>query len=238
MGSKDIFRFQQFEVKHDKVGLKVGTDGVLLGAWADVAGAQDILDIGTGSGLIALMLAQRCAIANIHAIDIMVAASEQAIENFNASPWAENLRCFHISAQDFAEATAQRYDLIVSNPPYFSDGLLSGDKGRASARHAISLPQDELVSSVKILLRPSGRFCVILPYLEGLRFKEIAQTAGLFCNKTVGVKPDIYSSINRWLMEFSVKASRYQYSEIFLKNETGGRSTVFNSLTSEFYLNV
>ncbi|HNG07495.1 MAG TPA: methyltransferase, partial [Saprospiraceae bacterium] len=98
MGSKDIFRFQQFEVKHDKVGLKVGTDGVLLGAWADVAGAQDILDIGTGSGLIALMLAQRHPSANIHAIDIMIAASEQAIENFNVSPWAENLRCFHISA--------------------------------------------------------------------------------------------------------------------------------------------
>lgn len=238
MDDESVFRFRQFSVRHDKAGLKVGTDGVLLGAWADVDKARDVLDIGTGTGLIALMLAQRNANANIHGVDISKEAYEQANENFTASPWYDRMRCFHMPIQEFAEATVQRYDLIVSNPPYFTDGILSDNAERSSARHAIYLPQEELVQSVILLLRKQGRFCVILPYLEGVRFKEIAQTAGLFCNKLTGVKPTAFKEVSRWMMEFSFNAGSYRYNEIFLRNENGNWSGQYRELTSSYYINL
>ena len=186
---KQVFKFKEFEVIQDGSTMKVGTDGVLLGAWASVNFAKEILDIGTGTGVIAMMLAQRTGSAAVHAVEIDELAFLQAAENFKNAPWADRLRCFHMSIQDFASATEQRYDLIVSNPPFFTGGTLSDNSDKVSVRHTIKLPHGDLLLSVRQLLKKNGKFCVVLPYLEGLRFKEMAQTSGLFCNKATGVKP-------------------------------------------------
>ncbi|MBQ6583784.1 MAG: methyltransferase, partial [Alistipes sp.] len=154
------FRFKQFKVEQDGVAMKVGTDGVLLGAWADCSSASSILDIGTGTGVIALMLAQRSSARHIVGVDIDTAAVECAAANFAASPWAERLTAVESSVQEFG---GERFDLIVSNPPYFVDSLHSPDGQRTVARHTTELTFETLDCSVCRLLADGGRFALILP---------------------------------------------------------------------------
>jgi len=150
-----MFRFKQFAVRQDRCPMKVGTDGVLLGAWAEVRpGDRRMLDVGTGTGLIALMLAQRSA-AWITAVDIDVECATQAAENFAASPWADRLDAVSVAVQRYDPV--EKFDLIVSNPPYYVDSLLSPDEGRNTARHAAGLPFGELAAAVVRLLSPGGR---------------------------------------------------------------------------------
>ncbi len=232
-----VFKFKEFEVIQDGSTMKVGTDGVLLGAWASVDSAGEILDIGTGTGIIALMLAQRASEAKVHAVEIDELAFLQAAENFKKAPWAEKLRCFHMSIQDFADATEQRYDLIVSNPPFFTGGTLSENSDKVAVRHTIKLPHGDLLLSVRQLLKKNGKFCVVLPYLEGLRFKEMAQTSGLFCNKATGVKPNALRSVERLLLEFSYIPGQYEYTELSLaKPDSLEWTTEYKNLTNSFYL--
>ncbi|MBL7830248.1 MAG: methyltransferase [Saprospiraceae bacterium] len=233
-----VFRFKHFEVRQDKATMKIGTDGVMLGAWADVKSNDEILDIGTGTGLIALMLAQRSQQASVHAVEIEQEAFEQASENFDLCLWHDRLRCFNMSIQDFAEATSQKYDLIVCNPPFFTGGTLSDNHERSLVRHTIKLPHGDLLLSVRKLLKKNGRFCVILPYLEGLRFKEMAQSNGLFCNKVLGTKPSLLKPVERLLMEFSYLANQYEYKELTIRNERQEWSSEYINLTKEFYINL
>jgi len=234
---KQVFKFKEFEVIQDGSTMKVGTDGVLLGAWAAVDSAKEILDIGTGTGVIALMLAQRAFEAVVHAVEIDELAYLQAEENFLNACWSDNLRCFHMAIQDFAAATEQRYDLIVSNPPFFTGGTLSENSDKVSVRHTIKLPHGDLLLSVRQLLKKNGKFCVVLPYLEGLRFKEMAQTSGLFCNKATGVKPNALRSVERLLLEFSYIPGQYVYNELSLaKPDSLEWTKEYISLTSSFYL--
>ena len=159
-----MFRFKQFAVRQDRCPMKVGTDGVLLGAWAEVRpGDRRMLDVGTGTGLIALMLAQRSA-AWITAVDIDVECATQAAENFAASPWADRLDAVSVAVQRYDPV--EKFDLIVSNPPYYVDSLLSPDEGRNTARHAAGLPFGELAAAVVRLLSPGGRFALVLPPVE------------------------------------------------------------------------
>ena len=152
--------------------MKVGTDGVLLGAWVEVRpGDRRMLDVGTGTGLIALMLAQRSA-ARITAVDIDAECAMQAAENFAASPWADRLDAVPVAVQRYDPA--ERFDLIVSNPPYYVDSLLSPDEGRNTARHAAGLPFGELAAAVVRLLSPGGRFALVLPPVEMQRFRSAA----------------------------------------------------------------
>ena len=156
-----MFRFKQFAVRQDRCPMKVGTDGVLLGAWAEVRpGDRRMLDVGTGTGLIALMLAQRSA-ARITAVDVDAECATQAAENFAASPWADRLDAVAVAVQRYDPV--ERFDLIVSNPPYYVDSLLSPDEGRNTARHAAGLPFGELAAAVVRLLAPGGRFALVLP---------------------------------------------------------------------------
>ena len=181
-----MFRFKQFAVRQDRCPMKVGTDGVLLGAWAEVRpGDRRMLDVGTGTGLIALMLAQRSA-AWITAVDIDVECATQAAENFAASPWADRLDAVSVAVQRYDPV--EKFDLIVSNPPYYVDSLLSPDEGRntarhaagpqggapAPARHAAGLPFGELAAAVVRLLSPGGRFALVLPPVEMQRFRSAA----------------------------------------------------------------
>ncbi|EJX03324.1 SAM-dependent methyltransferase [gut metagenome] len=155
-----FFSFKQFTVYHDRCAMKVGTDGVLLGAWADVSGVQKVLDVGTGTGLMALMLAQRCE-AQIVAVDVDEGAVEQARWNVAASPWADRIR---VEQADICRyRPSERFDLVVSNPPYFVDALKCPDRQRSLARHADGLDFGQLMQAMAALLQPEGRACVVIP---------------------------------------------------------------------------
>lgn len=167
-----MFRFKQFAIEQDRTPMKVGTDGVLLGAWVRVGGDERrILDIGTGTAVIALMMAQRCAEAMVDGVEIDEASAEQARENVEASPWSDRVAIHHSQVQSFTPS--YNYDLIVANPPYFVDSLLSPDEGRSVARHTTELSFEELTDAVVRLLDDGGRFALILPVVESERFEGV-----------------------------------------------------------------
>ncbi len=161
--SNPFFQFKQFTIRHDKCAMKVGTDGVPLGAWAGIESCNRILDIGTGTGLTAMMLAQRSK-AVIDAIDIDAEACLQAQENAESSPFAERIKIQHSALSDFAQTDTGLYDLIVSNPPYFVDSLKCPDQKRNTARHTDTLTLEDLLQDSRKLLAPQGRIALILPY--------------------------------------------------------------------------
>ncbi len=235
------FKFKQFTIFHDKCAMKVGSDGVLLGAWTDIADAKKILDIGCGSGLIALMLAQRCNEAKIHAIDIDAGAVLQSEENIDNSPWKNRLSVEHISLQNFAEKSTETFDLIVSNPPFFNRSLHTPNANRTLARHNDSLPHDDLINSCKRLLNPQGRIALILPIDEGEKFIENAAFNGLFCLKKTIVYPKPGAKAKRLLLEFKFESHVKEtlISEITIESEFRHTySKKFTELVKDFYLNL
>lgn len=201
-----IFKFKEFEVVQDRCAQKIGTDGVLLGAWASKDKQPDsILDIGTGTGVIALMLAQRFHNAQIEAIELDDDAYEQATTNFENSPWGDRLFCFHASFQEFYEEIDERYDLIISNPPFFdSQSIIGDDKmdvARAQARFDSALPFEELIYGAYQLLDDDGVFACVIPYDRELKFLEIAAHFHLAPNRITHVKGTKDSAVKRSLIE-------------------------------------
>ncbi len=233
------FRFKAFEVAQDRCTMKVGTDGVLLGAWADAAGSKSILDIGTGTGVIAIMLAQKNLDARIDAVEIDVDSYEQAKENMEQSPWGERLAIHHCAIQDYVKSCDQSYDLIVCNPPFFTGGTLSETHKRNEVRHTVKLPTGELLQAVRRLLHPEGRFCVILPLIEGLRFREVAERYNLYCSKMVEVQPKVDKSIERLMLEFKSVQTETEKSHLIIQHEKRNDYTAdYIALTKDFYLNM
>ena len=184
-----FFRFRQFTVHQERCAMKVSTDGVLLGAWTQCEGAQRVLDIGTGTGLLALMIAQRCQ-ARIDAVEIDPDACEQAKENFQSSPWSERLQLVAMSFQAFCKTNPEPYELILSNPPYFSNSLRSADEKRNTARHNSTLLPKELITGVEALLKDQGICSLILPFDEGQQLIGQAEAQGLYCSRVTEVKGD------------------------------------------------
>lgn len=230
------FSFKQFSVYHHRCAMKVGIDGVLLGAWAPVKNTANILDIGTGSGLIALMLAQRTN-ATITAIDIEPNAIIQANENIVNSPWKERILAEEISLQEFARRESVKFDLIVSNPPYFVNSLKTPDENRTTARHTDSLTHKELMVNAKKLLASKGKVCLILPVNEGLQCVELAKTIDLHCHKMVYVHPKPDAEAKRLLLEFGFEPVDVKVSK--LEIETAQRhqySEEFTALAKDYYL--
>jgi tRNA1Val (adenine37-N6)-methyltransferase len=217
--------------------MKVGTDGVLLGAWADVKNASDILDIGTGTGLIALMCAQRSN-ANIHAIEIEMEAAQQAHFNCSASPWKERITVFNESLQHFAANHNLKYDLIVTNPPYFRNSLKPANHARSSARHDERLSYEILLFYMPRLLTKTGKLAVILPAAEIIRFTDLAFMEGLFPLRKLLVKPSPGKPFSRCLTEFTLQKDALTITEeMAIKNENAPDFTeAFIKLTKEFYL--
>jgi len=215
--------------------MKVGIDGVLLGAWTSVENGKKLLDIGSGTGLIALMLAQRSK-SSVKAIDIEESAVLQAIENVQQSPFSDRVEVKQISLQDFAKTTDERFDLVVSNPPYFINSLKTPVQNRTTARHTDTLTHEELIENAIKLLMPTGRICIILPVLEGLQCIEFAESKGLYCSKKVNVypKPDI--EVKRLLLEFSLQKTEMKVSELVIEIERHHYSPEFTELAKEFYL--
>lgn len=234
--ANSYFQFKQFTVHQEHCAMKVGIDGVLLGTWADVVGAKNILDIGTGTGLITLMLAQRSK-ANIRAIDIDKAACIQAQENVNISDWTDRISIQQLSLQAFSKQANIKYDHIVSNPPYFVDSLKAGTLERTAARHTDSLTHEELILNAKSLLTETGRMSIILPVNEGLQCIEIAKNAGLYCSKLVTVYPKPSASAKRLLIEFSTTACIQENTELTIESDQRHQySPEFTALAKDFYL--
>ncbi|MCF8301715.1 MAG: methyltransferase [Bacteroidales bacterium] len=230
-----FFHFKQFSVTDDRSTMKVGTDGVLLGVWADVEGAWHVLDIGAGCGVIALCLAQRSS-ARIDAIDIHKESVEEARENFNRSPWKNQLNANHTRLQNF-EGPESGYDLIVSNPPYFTNFHKAPDDRRNLARHTDNLSFGDLIANAHRLMTSEGRFSVVLPVDEGRNFIEMARLQGLYIERELIVIPRLYRRPNRILMEFTKqKTNRMECHTITLRNEDGSFHREYMEFTSDFYL--
>lgn len=216
--------------------MKVGTDGVLLGAWADCVNAQSVLDIGTGTGLIALMLVQRSK-AKIDAVEIDEAASIQAKENVDKSLWSDRIEIFNKSFQDFSNTTEKKYDLIVSNPPYFQNSLYAPDEKRTDARHNSNLKLDDLVFGAFKLLSEKGRLSIILPYVEGTMFILKAAEKGLYCVRQTNVLPKPAREPKRLLLEFRKEKMPLVEQELIIElNKRHEYSEAYKNLTKDFYL--
>lgn len=233
--ANNYFSFKQFTINQDKCAFKVGTDGVLLGASANVDGIKTILDIGTGTGLIALMLAQRCD-AEIIAIEPDNSSYEQALKNVGNSKWSSRIKVENTDLQNFDPGTL-KFDLIVANPPYFKDSLKNPDSGKSATRHNVTLNREGLLKSVNMLLATGGRLQVIMPYVEGNIFIAEAQEHGFYCNNILKIRPLPTSEIRRLILTFS--RQKQKVSEKFLTIEHGKRhefTDEYKNLTKEYYL--
>lgn len=233
-----IFRFKQFAMSQDRCAMKIGTDGVLLGAWTTYKQATRILDIGTGTGLIALMLAQRNLLATIDALEINADAAKQAQENMQASPWANRITVFSTSLQDFAtENTQKKYDLIVSNPPFFINSLHSPKNlSRNQARHTDTLSFSDLLLYTDKLLSLSGKFCVILPCQQAELLEQMAVSFNLFCETKLFVYPKATKAANRCLIQFARHQSKQIGVEsLVLRNPTNHYTKAYQKLTASFH---
>jgi tRNA1Val (adenine37-N6)-methyltransferase len=231
------FRFKKFDIYHDKCAMKVGTDGVLLGAWCNADGARRVLDIGAGSGLISLMLAQRNPACMIEGIEIDRESYEQAAWNVSRSPWQNRIKITLTSFQEYVDQTDKSFDLIVANPPYFQNSLTGNDSRRTAARHACTLTMDDLVNGIGALLDHSGRYCMIMPVNEGNIFIRTAREKGLHCRQITRVIPNPGKPPKRLLLEFSPRNGNTKITELTI--ELGKRheySPEFRSLTGDFYL--
>lgn len=233
------FKFKKFTVWHDRCSMKVGTDGVLLGAWADVEKASHILDVGTGTGLIALMLAQRNPLASIVAIDLDQSASLQAAANVAESPFKEQIQVEHISLQNFAEKyPSRRYDLIVSNPPYFANSLLSPDKGRSLARHADALPLEVFLENSVALMNPLGRLAVVLPYEMAEKMAKSVLKYGLYIAARTDVITVSGAMPKRSLLSLILGRDDGQthYNQLTIELSRHQYTDEFKEMTADFYL--
>lgn len=230
------FRFKQFSVAHDRSTHKVGTDAVLLGSWVTIMATDThILDVGTGSGVIALMLAQRTKnTAHIDAVEIHDDDARQARENVARSPWPAKISIHTTAAQKFQ--TEKRYDVIVSNPPYFERSLLPPDQKRTTARHTLDLSFDDLLGTVTRLMKSDGRFAVILPYTEAMQFVDLTERAGLYPFRTTSFRTRIHKPVERMLIEFSRQRESATNSELTLYGDGEVWSEDYRLLTGDFYI--
>jgi tRNA1Val (adenine37-N6)-methyltransferase len=233
--ANNYFNFKQFSISQDKSAFKVGTDGVLLGASADIDGVTTILDVGTGTGLIAIMLAQRCN-AIITAIEPDDDSFIQSSENVDICKWHDRIKVEHTRLQDFNPVSGD-FDLIVINPPYFSNSVKNPDPLKSAARHNDNLNSDDILSSTSRLLKEGGRLQVIMPFVEGSIFIAEANKFGFYCNRIIKIKPTPSSEIRRLILTFN----RFQgkTTESFLTIEHGKRhefTEEYINLTKDFYL--
>ena len=233
-----MFKFKQFAINQDRCAMKVGTDGVLLGAWAPIDNRPfSVLDIGAGTGLVALMLAQRCGAEQIDALEINEEAYEQAVDNFENSPWGDRLFCYHAGLDEFMDEPEDEYDLIVSNPPFYSEDYKSNDEQRDMARFQDALPFEDLVEAADLLLSENGVFAVIIPFSEEERFVALAKELELYPMKITRVKGTPTAIIKRSLLAFSRNEDvKVAVDELIIEIARHDYTEDYVNLTKEFYL--
>ena len=235
--SDKSFEFKEFRVEQAGSAMKVGTDGVLLGAWIEIDhNAVSILDIGTGTGLIALQLAQRSDCETIDALEIEENSFEQAVENFENSPWSDRLFCYHASLQEFKEEMDLTYDLIVCNPPFYNNSFPAEGKERSLARQQNELDFAELMDSVDKLLTKTGSFALILPYSGEDELINLAGSRGLYVNRITRVRGNKNSSIKRSLIQFSYTQQIVRENELILELDRHVYTPEYYDLVKDFYL--
>ena len=217
--------------------MKVGTDAVLLGAWTPINhNPFSILDIGSGTGILSLMLAQRSQAEIIDAVEIDENAYEQCVENFEQSPWNDRLFCYHASLEEFTEEIEDNYDLIISNPPFYSSQYKTENLQRDLARFSDALPFDQLLESVSKLLSEDGIFSVIIPFKEEDAFIDLAGKFNLFPKTILHIKGTPSSEIKRSLIAFSFVENSTKIEELFIEYERHNYSEAYINLTKDFYL--
>ena len=235
--SNKPFQFKQFTIQQDKTAMKIGTDGVLLGAWVCLeSNPFSILDIGAGTGIIALMLAQKSNAELIDAIELNTDAYEQTVANFEESSWGDRLFCYHASLQEFAKEIDDTYDLIISNPPFYTSTYKELEKDRAMARHTETLNYSDLLQGVSKLLSEKGRCAFIIPFSEEVTFIKIAIGFKLFPNRITHVKGTETSKIKRSLLQFSFEEKPIEKSELIIEIERHNYTTTYKNLVQDFYL--
>lgn len=234
--TNNYFRFKQFTIRQDKTSFRVGTDGVLLGASASLEGATSILDVGTGTGLIAIMAAQRSE-AGITAIEPDSGSFAQAAENVSECPWSSRIRVLNTDFETFIKESRDHFDVIISNPPWFRNSLENPDAKKSMTRHAITLTSNDLLSGSECLLSDNGSLQVILPYAEGSLFIAEASAYGLFCSRIMKIKPLPSAPVKRLILKF--EREKRPVVEKFLTIESGTRhhyTDEYKELTRDFYL--
>lgn len=233
-----MFQFKQFTIQQDRCAMKVGTDAVLLGAWCPIDNKPfSVLDIGAGTGVLSLMLAQRTSAEQVDALEIDENAYEQCVENFEASPWSDRLFCFHAGLDEFVDEPEDEYDIIISNPPFYSENYKTDNESRDLARFQDALPFEELVEAADLLLSENGIFAVIIPFKEEEQFIDLCAEVELFPVKVTRVKGSLTTPIVRSLLAFKryelpvleadelvIEINRHEYTDDYI------------NLTKDFYL--
>lgn len=233
-----MFQFKQFSVKHDKAAMKVGTDAVLLGAWSPIENnPKNILDIGTGTGIVALMLAQRSSALQIDAFDIEENAYEQAVENFENSIWNDRLFCFHAGLDEFADDPEIEYDLIVCNPPFYSEDIKTNSNSRDLARFQDAMPFEDLAETAALLLSENGIFAVIIPFKEEEIFIDLCANLELYPIKITRVRGSFTSPVVRSLLAFKrFEMKVFTADELVIEHNRHEYTEQYTELTKDFYL--
>jgi tRNA1Val (adenine37-N6)-methyltransferase len=233
-----MFKFKQFALNQDRCAMKIGTDAVLLGAWCPIDNTpKSILDIGAGTGILALMLAQRTNADQIDALEIDEEAYEQCVENFEGSPWADKLFCYHAGLDEFVDDPEDEYDLIISNPPFYSEDFKTDNEQRDLARFQDAMPFEDLIEAADLLLSENGTFAVIIPYKEEERFIDLCAEYELYPVKATRVKGSHKTPIVRSLLAFK----RYELSvltadELVIEINRHEYTDDYINLTQDFYL--
>jgi len=234
----NIFKFKDFEVRQSQSSMKIGTDAVLLGAWTKIPEtAQRILDVGAGTGILALQMAQRSFAETIDAVEIDPGAFEECVDNFENSPWGDRLYCYHSDFHSFAEEMDETYDLIISNPPFFEVSENLSTKGRSTARSQTDLNFENLVLGVNQLLHQEGTFSVIVPYVASEGFMKIAAKFDLYPNQILNVRGHSSSPLKRSLINFRRnKEETIIQNELIIELERHRYTQDYIDLVKDFYL--
>ena len=231
------FQFKQFSVAQDRCEMKVGTDAVLLGAWSALDHMPNtILDIGSGTGILALIMAQRSTAELIDALEIDSDAYEQCVHNFETSDWGDRLFCYHASLEEFVGEIEDTYDLIISNPPFYTDHFKSRNEARNKARFEDALPFEELLTSVSKLLSVTGQLNVIIPFSEEINFISLAENVDLYPIKILRVRGQEESPVKRSLISFTFQENKIEVSELTIEITRHHYTHDYINLTKDFYL--
>jgi len=237
MGGNSYFQFKQFKIIQERSAMKVGTDGVLLGAWVNLNKVTSILDVGAGTGLISLMLAQRCN-AKITGLEIEENAAAEAEENVQYSTWSNRISIRNISFQEYSGTTTDTFDLVISNPPFFADAVKSSNKSKSIARHNDQLPFYKLVQGAEKILNPNGKLAVVLPFSETNGFIKTAYHYHLHLWRIMEIIPLQNREPNRALIEFGRSEVVPIKENLLIRSGHGNDySEEYKSLTRDFYLN-